>query len=82
MVTKVRGSVAEPKQVAEPEIADDMLRGCAAIAGWLGEPEPRVERNLSRKTIYPAFKMGGLWHMRKSTYRRRVKQLEEEAAAS
>jgi hypothetical protein len=62
-------------------IADDMLRGAAAIAAYIGETVRRTNYLLERKCL-PAFKQAGSWRMRKSAYRSHIERLESNAAAT
>jgi hypothetical protein len=64
--------------LADPDIADDTLRGAAAIARHMGVNERRAQY-LLEKSLLPAFKLGGIWTMRKSTYRAYIAHLEAEA---
>jgi hypothetical protein len=59
-------------------IADDMLRGAEAIGEYIGEDKRRTFYLLESQLI-PAFKIGALWHMRKSSYQRYIEQLEAAA---
>ncbi|HVY14487.1 MAG TPA: hypothetical protein VHB27_04620 [Rhodopila sp.] len=59
-------------------IADDMLNGAGEIAVYTGLPLRRVNYLLEQRML-PAFKVGKLWQMRKSTYRRSIEQREAEA---
>ena len=62
------------------DVADDTLRGAASIAAFLGEPERRANYLLEQNKL-PAFKIGRCWHMRKSTYRNFIAELEAKAMA-
>jgi hypothetical protein len=62
-------------------IADDTLEGAAAIAAFLGKSQRQTEYLLETRRL-PAFKLGGKWHMRRSTYCVFVKSLEQKATAS
>jgi hypothetical protein len=53
--------------VERATIADDLLRGLGEIAAFTGFGEKRAFRLLQNGTL-PAFKIGRIWHMRKSTY--------------
>jgi hypothetical protein len=61
-------------------MATDTLEGAAAIAVFIGKTERQINHLLSKKQL-PAFKLGGIWHMRKSTYATFIARLETEAAA-
>jgi hypothetical protein len=66
---------------AAPELAGDnadLLAGAAAIAAHAGQTERQIEHLLSMGRL-PAFKLGGRWYMRKSTYRRFLQELEDAA---
>jgi hypothetical protein len=55
----------------------DTLEGASAIAVFLGKTERQTNYLLEKKQI-PAFKLGGRWHMRKSTFAAYVQRLEAE----
>jgi hypothetical protein len=55
--------------------ASDTLEGVAAIAEFLGKSERRTHYLVENKRL-PAFKLGGRWHMRKSTYQTFIERLE------
>ena len=59
-------------------IADDILEGAAAIADYIGKTERQAEHLLATRKI-PAFKLGGTWHLRKSTFRAFIAELETKA---
>jgi hypothetical protein len=60
---------------------DDMpIRGVAAIARHLKEPDHRIYRGLELGYI-AGFKIGGVWHLRPSTQLAHYKKLEEERRA-
>jgi hypothetical protein len=50
-----------------PTVADDLLRGTSEIAGFIGFSRKRTARLLNNRQL-PAFKIGRIWCMRKSTY--------------
>ncbi len=62
------------------DIADDTLRGAAAIAAYTGNTERQTNYLLERNKL-PAVKLGGRWIMRKSTYRAYIARLEADALA-
>lgn len=64
--------------MTETSLADDLLRGVRAIAEFRGEPTRRTYYLLENKTI-PGFKIGHLWHARKSAILRDIERREEEA---
>lgn len=66
--------------MTDNEIADDLLKGAAEIAAFTGFAKRRVNYLLETKRL-PAFKVGGRWQMRKSTFRRYIEKLEASAAA-
>ena len=53
-----------------------MLEGAAAIARFFGKTE-RQTHYLLEKGALPAFKLQGRWHMRKSTARSFIENLEK-----
>jgi hypothetical protein len=59
-------------------ISTDTLTGAAEIAAFLGKTERQIVHLLWKRKI-PAFKLGGRWHMRKSTYRAHIERLEAGA---
>jgi hypothetical protein len=59
-------------------IADDMLIGAAAMAQHIGNTQRQVEHLLATQRL-PAFKLGGIWRMRKSTYQGFIDRLEAAA---
>lgn len=63
------------------DIGADTLEGAAQIATFLGK-SVRQTNNLLETRQLPAFKLGKLWHMRKSTYRAFVERREAEALNS
>ena len=64
--------------MSETSIADDMLVGADEIAPHIKKSERQARWLLESKRL-PAFKIGGKWHMRKSTYRAFIERLEAEA---
>ncbi len=68
-----------PATAAEPtNLADDLLKGAAEIASFTGCTKRQAERQLEAGHL-PAFKIGGRWHMRRSTFRQMVATLEAKA---
>jgi hypothetical protein len=63
------------------DLAADTLEGAAAIAAFLGKTERQTNYLLERKQL-PAFKLGGRWHMRRSTYAAFVIRLEAAALSA
>jgi hypothetical protein len=74
----VRTSFKEIK-MPDTSMADDTLEGAGPIAEYIGKP-PRRTQYLLETGRLPAFKLGGKWNMRKSTYRRYIQLLEASAA--
>jgi hypothetical protein len=62
------------------DLADDLLRGIARIAEFIGEPTRRGFY-LAETGQIPAFKQGRLWMARKSRLRQHYEELEAAAAA-
>ena len=62
------------------ELRDDLLKGAASIADYIGESPRRTFYLLERGQI-PGFKCGGRWNLRKSTMLKHIEQLETEALA-
>ena len=56
------------QQNARP-LRDDLLRGVAEIAEHIGDSERRVYY-LCEHDLIPAFKVGAIWHSRKSVLNR------------
>jgi hypothetical protein len=67
-------------EIPDTEYGDDVLRGAPAISKYRNEPERRTNY-LLEKRIIPAYKIGDRWEMRKSTHRKFIADLEEEAIA-
>jgi hypothetical protein len=64
--------------MAEDDLADDLLHGIAAIAGFLNM-KPRQAYDLAEKGKLPLFKFGDrVWQGRKSKLRQHIEQLEAE----
>ena len=61
--------------VTDETLAGDLLQGMAAISHYVGIPERRGYYLPERKLI-PAFKIGEVWCLRKSTMNRRIETLE------
>ena len=63
------------------DLNDDLLKGVSAIAKWRGDNERRTYYLLEKKLI-PGFKIGSVWHARKSTMltdiERRVEEIERK----
>jgi hypothetical protein len=59
--------------------ATDTLAGAAEIARFLGKTVRQANYLLETRQI-PAFKLGGRWHMRRSTYGAFVERLESQMA--
>ena len=62
------------------ELRDDLLKGAASIADYIGE-SPRRTFYLLEHGLIPGFKRGGRWNLRKSTMIRHIEKLEAEALA-
>jgi hypothetical protein len=62
----------------EIAVADDTHEGVAAIAALINKSERQVYYLCETGQI-PAFKLGGKWHLRESTYREHLRRLEEQA---
>ena len=60
-------------------MADDTLQGAMEIAFFIGKSERQAQYLLEAKLL-PAFKIGGKWHLRKSTYRAYIERLEADAS--
>jgi excisionase family DNA binding protein len=62
------------------DLATDFLDGVSAIAAFLGLPTRRVYELAEKKRI-PVFKFGEgkKWQARKSTLRRHIESLEDQA---
>ncbi len=65
---------------AQENIASDTLEGVAKIAEHIGKTARQTYLLLESKKI-PGFKLGGKWHLRKSTYARHIARLEAESAS-
>src|SRR6266545_6941086 len=62
------------------ELADDLLRGIKEIAEHFGRGTRTVQHFLDNDLIPNAFKIGGVWHLRRSTTRAWIEDLERQAA--
>jgi len=60
--------------------ADDVLCGVTEIAQYLDQSERQTHYQLEQGRL-PAFQVGRLWRMRKSTHQDFVRRLEEQAIA-
>ncbi len=58
--------------------AEDTLQGVTAIGGYIGKSRRQTYYLLEQRLI-PGFKLGGQWHMRKSTYLAHLEKLEAAA---
>jgi hypothetical protein len=58
--------------------AADILEGAAAIAAHTGKSLRQTHYLLETGQL-PAFKMGKIWHMRRSTFERHIEELEAAA---
>ena len=68
--------------MSETELTDDMLKGADAIAAFLGESKERVYRLLKNDAEQlGAFRMGGRWYLRKSTFLKRLEAFENGQGA-
>lgn len=59
-------------------LADDMLEGADQIGIFIGKTTRQTNHLLEGGRL-PAFKLGGRWHMRRSTWRARIEALEAAA---
>ena len=60
------------------DLKDDLLSGASAIADYLNQDERKTYYQLERGYI-PGFKVGSIWHMRKSTHIAKIEELEAAA---
>jgi hypothetical protein len=63
----------------DDSIAADTIEGTSGIAQFIGKTERQVT-HLIETNCLPVFKLGGRWHMRKSTYRGFIANLEAQTA--
>jgi hypothetical protein len=68
-------------QSAEQSLADDTMEGAREIARFMGKTLRQTNYLLEIGKL-PAFKLGGHWHMRKSTYLSYIERLEAAAVNS
>lgn len=69
-----------PAPSCDIELAEDILETVDEIAVYV-KKTPRQTFYLLEKRILPGFKLGGKWHARKSTIRRKIEELESGVAA-
>jgi hypothetical protein len=62
------------------DLAADTLAGTMAIAAHIGKGQKQAAYMLERGHL-PAFKIGNIWHMRRSTYAAFIDKLETSAIA-
>ncbi len=58
--------------------ASDILEGASPIATHIGKTIRQTNYLLETGQL-PAFKIGKIWHMRRSTFQRHIEQLEAAA---
>jgi hypothetical protein len=63
----------------ESDMATDTLRGAQAIGAYIGVTVRQANHLLATRQL-PAFKQGGHWCMRKSTYKADIAERESRAA--
>ena len=61
---------------------NDLLRGAPAIGDHLGVSNIRKVYHMLETRQLPGFKIGSIWHMRKSTLAAHITKLEEETKRS
>ena len=61
-------------------MSGDLLRGCKNIADYIGFSQDETQRKAFDGEI-PAFKISGIWHMRKADWDALVDELAAKAAA-
>ena len=66
--------------MADNDLADDLLPGASKIADFMGKSR-RTTYNLLESGKLPAFRIGKIWHARKSTLLRHFQELETSQAA-
>jgi hypothetical protein len=76
-VSSLAKDKGRPMSIKEA-MAADTLEGAAAIAAFIGKTERQTEHLLSKRRL-PAFKIGNVWHMRRSTYLKFIERLEAKA---
>lgn len=64
---------------SEIDLGDDLLVGVEAIAKATRATKRRTYHLLETKQL-PGFKLGGLWHLRPSSYRAHLARLESGEA--
>jgi hypothetical protein len=65
----------------DTDLADDMLSGVPEIAAFAKQPERRTYVLLARGEL-PGFKLGNIWHARKSSILGHIERLERGEAAA
>ena len=70
--------MTEPVKIEPATLADDLLNGVGEIAEHMGWKERRVY-HLIETAGFPAFKVGGVYHARRSTILVWIKKLETES---
>ena len=58
------------------ELASDLLTGVKEIAAFTGKTERQIYHIAERRQIKGLFKVGRIWHGRKSTLTREIESLE------
>ena len=59
--------------------ANDLIAGAAAIGTYIGKTQRQAEHLIEKREI-PVFKLGGIWHMRKSRFAAHLEKLEATTA--
>jgi hypothetical protein len=58
------------------DLADDLLTGTKQIAAFTGKTERQIYHMAEKKQLKGIFKIGRIWHGRKSTLKRSIAELE------
>jgi excisionase family DNA binding protein len=66
---------------ASESLSDDMMEGVDCIAAYTRKTRRQIYYLLETRQL-PAFKIGRIWHMRRSTLHRYIEGLESAARVS
>jgi hypothetical protein len=73
-------NLTAPSDVPPASLGADTLAGAAAIGAFIAKNKRQTEWLLERGAL-PAFKIGRIWHMRRSAYLEMIETQERAAMA-